>query len=104
MAIKASVRFRLDPKEVKALRGDPEIVEYVRRAAEGLADDVRARTPRRTGAGADSIGVHPAPRSVGASDAGWDKDHFYLGFPESGTKYQVAQGFAWLALENYVYG
>jgi len=101
--VTAKVRLVVDAEAVEKLKTDPEIAAYTRRGAEGLAEQIRANTPQRTGEGAASIGVRPAPRAVGAFDAGWDQTHFYLGFPEFGTKYQAAQGFAQRVLEHYVY-
>jgi len=103
MATTASVRFRWDRAAINALKTDPPVRAEILRAAEGMAEQIRQATPRASGAGADSIGVHPAPRAVGAFDAGWDKTHFYLGFPESGTKFQAAQGFAWRVLQHYIH-
>ena len=101
--VSAHVRFVVDADAVQQLRGDPAIVAYVRRGAEGMAEQIREATPQHSGGGAASVGVHPAPRAVGAFDAGWDKAHYDLGFPESGTKFQAAQGFAWRVLQHYIH-
>ncbi len=102
-AVGVSVRLEVDERSVSQLKTDPAIADYIQRGAEGLAQQLRDATPRASGAGAASIATHPGPASMGAFDSGWDKAHYYLGFPEYGTKYQSPQAFAWLVLQHYTY-
>jgi HK97 gp10 family phage protein len=98
----ALTRIRWDQKSIRELRTDPNVMRYIAAAAEGFARDVRATAPKDTGAGAASIAPHPS-RAKGATDVGWDADHFYMMFPEFGTKYQAAQRFARDVLDRYTF-
>ncbi len=100
MGIVASVHFRIDEVAVRDLVVDPQIVNYLFLLGEQFAEDLRSVTPKDTGAGAASIGPHTS-RARGATDVGWDKAHWYLIFPEYGTKFQPAQRFARSLLDRY---
>jgi len=107
MAHAVSVRTVWNREQIAALKTDPEVLAYVELAAQGLARDIRAVTPKRTGAGAASIQVRPPPRAKGARDVGWDKAHFYLSFQNNystlGRSTNPNFHFAQDALERYVH-
>lgn len=99
----AVTRIRWDYKSIRELRTDPNVMRYVQAAGDDFASDLKAVTPKDTGAAAASVGAHPSTRSKGATDVGWDAEHFYLVFPEFGTKFQPAQRFARGLLDRYNY-
>ena len=103
---RVSVRLSVDEGAIKTLKTDPQIVEYIRRGAERFAGELRAATPHHSGAGAASIRAHDS-RAQGATDVGWDKEHWYLIFPEYGTKLgarpQPPQAFVRKLLDRYTY-
>lgn len=80
MATVGGVRIKWDRAAIAALKEEPEMLDYLREAAEGLAQAIRTVTPRLTGAGAASIAPRPPARARGALDVGWDKAHYYLSF------------------------
>ena len=107
MARVGGVRIKWDRVAIAALKTDPEIVDYVREAAAGLAQAMASAAPRRTGAGAESIAARPARSSKGAFDVGWDPAHYYLTFQETfanlGSKVNPNFRFAQSTVERYVH-
>lgn len=97
MAATVSTRVVWDRKAVAELRLDPGVRAYIQSVGEQVAHDMRVLAPRDSGAGAASILARDS-RSKGATDVGWDKEHYYLIFPEYGTVHQPAQRFAHEAL------
>lgn len=95
------VRIRWDPKAIRELRTDPQVMRTTMEAAQGLGREMSAGAPKDTGAGAASIEARAAKRAAGAVDVGWDAAHFYLIFPEYGTKFIDEQRFARDALDRY---
>lgn len=96
----ASLDVRPDAAAIRALRTDPDVVALVEEAAGGIADALEALAPKHTGAAAASIDDKRA-RAAGAFNVGWDAAHYYLLFPEYGTKYQPPQYFARTVLRRY---
>lgn len=82
------------PDVIAALAGDPDVLRTVGRVAEGVAEQMRATAPRRTGHGADSIRSEPAPNPADGFRVSWDKDHFYMHFLNDGTPHLRARHFA----------
>lgn len=87
-------RVVLHESAIADLARDPAVLRAVGDVAEQVATRMRATAPRRTGRGADSIHVEPAPDSADGFRVSWDRDHFYLGFSELGTVHQRARPFA----------
>ena len=102
MVARVSTRIRWDPKAIRELKVDPNVMREVHLVAEDLARDLIAMTPKDTGAGAASIDIR-TPKAQGALNVGWDKEHFYLFFVEYGTKTITAQRFARDVLDRYNY-
>lgn len=100
MGATAHVRLVIYPGAIRALRADPEVHEYILRAGEDFAGELRAATPRASGAGAESVAARDMPGKEYVR-AGWDAAHWYLIFPEYGTKYQPAQRFTRTLLDRY---
>ncbi len=95
------VRIVWDRTAIRALATDPDVARETHRASRDMARALASATPVRTGGGALSIAVRPS-RARGADDVGWDKQHFYLIFPEYGTKFIDAQRFARRTLEHFI--
>jgi hypothetical protein len=102
VGVRATVRFEIDEAGIADLKNDPELIEYAHKAGEDFGEHLRSVTPRASGAGAASISAHDS-RAKGATDVGWDAAHYYLIFPEYGTKYQTAQRFTRALLDDYTY-
>jgi hypothetical protein len=98
----ADVRIVWDRTALRGLRTDPQVMAYLERAAEDMAQELAAAAPRDSGEGATSIEARPSG-VAGAVDVGWDAEHGYLLFPEYGTKHQPAQRFARDLLNSYVF-
>lgn len=102
------VRIVWDRPAIAALKEDPELLDYLHEAAQGLADAMRAVAPRLTGAGAQSIAPRPPARARGAMDVGWDKAHFYMSFQNNYATLGASHTnpnyhFAQEALERYTH-
>lgn len=88
-------RIVWDRAAIKALRTDPGVHEHVDEVSHQVATRMRATAPKHSGAGAESIRAKWArSKESGAADIGWDAAHYYLIFPEYGTKFQATQRFA----------
>lgn len=108
--------FRPDPLAIDRFLDDNEHIEdAVLEGAEAVAEIARGLAPRVSGSGAASIHaeVHRgAPPEAFASTyvpedenepigyAGWDQDHYYMGFVEDGTEFQAPQPFMRPALDQ----
>jgi HK97 gp10 family phage protein len=89
-----AVRVVLDQAAIDALASDPQVLAAVGEIADAVADRMRERAPKDTGAGAESIHAEPAPDAADGFRVSWDEDHFYMGFAELGTEHQPATPFA----------
>jgi HK97 gp10 family phage protein len=106
--------WRIDWNEAEL--GSIKDAEYVRSALASLGGkvgaDARAAAPRSAvhrgpspGHGADSIHAETVLESDGWTvRIGWDQLHWYMKFPELGTKYQPAQHFLLHAADRYARG
>lgn len=73
----------------------------LRLAGDEVAARARARAPRESGAGADSIAAHI--REDGDDvviDVGWSPEHYYMSFHEFGTEHLPARPFLRPALDH----
>jgi hypothetical protein len=91
-AWKVTVRYVPGENLERTLKTDPGFVKLIRETGERFAIEARAAAPRDSGGGADSIRAHES-RAMGATDVGWDAEHYYLIFPEYGTEFQFEQRF-----------
>ena len=96
-------RIRWDRRAVRELGMEPGVQDTIQLLAKQMVELLRATAARDTGAGAESIDVRPDRRMKDAVDVGWDAAHYYLIFPEYGTKFQEAQRFARRALYEHTY-
>jgi len=92
------VRLVLDQAEIRRLLSDPEATELVADAGREFAAAARGYAPRRTGAGAASIG---ADAQAGVARVSWDSDHHYMAFHQFGTHKLPADPFMDRALDQY---
>lgn len=86
-------RVVLDQAAIAAFAADPAVLRAVGDVAEDVAVGMRATAPKRTGAAAASIHVEPAPNAADGFRVSWDRQHFYLGFAETGTRDERARPF-----------
>lgn len=91
---------RVDGSAVRALESDPAVLAAVGDAADAVAERMRQRAPKATGAGARSIHAEPDPDEPGFR-VSWDRDHFYMAFAELGTERQAATPFARPAADEF---
>lgn len=96
------MRIRWDRAAIRALKTDPDVTEMVDDVSRKMAERMRSSAPKNSGGGAQSISAHHS-RAVGADDIGWDANHWYLIFPEYGTKFQAQQRFARDVLDAYTF-
>ena len=89
-----TARVEVNAAAVKALQRDPGVLAAVEsQVIPAVVAEMKRRAPKDTGAGAESIGYEPDPDGHGFRVT-WDKDHFYMAFPELGTEHQPARPFA----------
>jgi HK97 gp10 family phage protein len=93
-------RVVLHEAAIADLARDPAVLRAVGEVAEQVASRMRATAPKRTGAAAASIRSEPAPDPADGFRVSWDRDHFYLGFSESGTVHQRPRPFVERAAES----
>lgn len=86
-------RVRVNLSAVAALARDPQVLQDMQEVADAVAERMRQRAPRDTGAGAASIRAE-FDAAIPGYRVGWDEQHFYLGFYETGTEHQPARPFA----------
>lgn len=96
------VRIELDRNKINRFRGG-DALETLMDAGEQVARYAQLGAPKRTGAGAASIGAVPGEDRRGAYvDVSWDDAHFYMIFAEDGTKYRSATPFLRPAIDRYM--
>lgn len=99
------VRVRIDRKAVETIMQEPGGRRMMIEVGREFAARMRAVAPKDTSAGANSI----EPREVRDKrgnpgvDVGWDRQHFYMIFPEYGTKHQREQRTIRTLLEQYTF-
>ena len=94
-------RFALDQSAIDDLAFDEDTLDMLQDVGDIVADEARGRAPEQTGAGAASIHAEvESDAESGYADVSWDKDHFYLGFAETGTVHQPATPFLRPALDS----
>ncbi|MGC5664927.1 HK97-gp10 family putative phage morphogenesis protein [Micromonospora sp. WMMD723] len=97
-------RVRMHQHEIALLDDTTQTAELLLQIGWGIALDARADAPHRTGRGAASIQPWPGRDGLGLHvDVSWDRDHFYMGFHEGGTRYHHAQPFLGPALDRYIH-
>lgn len=98
----ADERVVVDDRAIGDYTGSLDVLEMLLEVAEPIIDRAQALAPKRTGEGAASIRSEPV---LDGPDwtvrISWDRDHFYLGFFEAGTKHITAQPFLEPALEGF---
>ena len=79
----------------------PAMLALLGKIGEQVASDAAERAPKRSGAGAASIGYETGVDADGAYvRVSWDRDHFYMLFHEVGTSVQDARPFLRPALQT----
>jgi HK97 gp10 family phage protein len=91
------VTFQPNEAGLKAFLADLA-AEALRPAADAVAEAAKARAPRRTGKGADSI--HAERTGPAEYKVSWDQEHFYMQFAELGTEKETARPFLRSALDT----
>jgi HK97 gp10 family phage protein len=91
------VTFQPNEAGLKAFLADLA-AEALRPAADAVAESAKARAPRRTGKGADSI--HAERTGPTEYKVSWDKEHFYMQFAELGTEKEPPRPFLRPALDT----
>ncbi|MGI8682073.1 MAG: HK97-gp10 family putative phage morphogenesis protein [Mycobacteriales bacterium] len=108
------LRFIIDAAEVDDLLDGPEVEDLLQEVGDMVADRASEHAPKDSGEGAASIHaeVHRGddatafPSTFTPEDdvptayIGWDEDHFYMGFAETGTEHQPARPFLRPALDQ----
>lgn len=93
-------RLELDQAAVDDLGFDDEALALLQDVGDLVADGARTLAPQRTGEGAASIHAEvEVDDESGFADVSWDRDHFYMGFAETGTSHQPATPFLRPALD-----
>lgn len=89
-------RIKFNRAELAAITRTPVVTKRVRQEANLVRKLARRAAPKRTGAGARSIGVQrwydTATKTV-AFRVTWDRKHFYMIFVEDGTHKVRARHF-----------
>lgn len=98
----AEVRIVVHRNEIEAIKRSPQMRDVLMDVTEQqLLPDAQQRAPKRTGAGAASIHAEPVLEDdEWTTHTSWDRDHFYMWFPEKGTVHQPARPFLVPALEG----
>jgi len=89
-----------------AINGVTEAValKAMRSVARQAVKRAKAGAPKESGDGAASIGYRTFRNSTGVSvRISWDRDHFYMLFPEIGTSEMPARPFLRPALDGRFY-
>lgn len=97
------VTVRMDPAQIRAIETDPGTRRDTLAAARGFARHAATLAPKRTGAGAASIGPFPAGDDQSASDVSWDQQHFYMIFQEDGARDVPGRHFLRTTFETYIH-
>jgi HK97 gp10 family phage protein len=98
----ANVRVVWDRAAITGLKTDPGVERFATEVAVSFAWTMRALAPHLTGEGAWSIQARDSS-AKGARRVGWDKEHYYMGYQELGTKYVRGQRFVSKALRQYIH-
>jgi HK97 gp10 family phage protein len=98
----ADVRVVVHPEGVRELLADPATERYLLDVGRQVANVARVQAPKRSGAGAASIHAE----SFRAADGwevrvSWDQEHYYMRFPDLGTRHLPARHFLENALDQY---
>jgi HK97 gp10 family phage protein len=102
MAQAPKTRLVWDRAAVKALRTDHGVHQLIKQTGDVVASQMQALAPKHTGRGSESIRDKWAKsQDSGAIDIGWDAAHWYMIFPEYGTKFQAQQRFARGVLDKF---
>lgn len=95
------VRVEISEAGVQEVLYSDDVRDMLMDAAVPIVARAKARAPRKTGAGADSIRSEPVfdgfEWTVRVS---WTRDAYYMYFHDQGTKFQRAQDFLGSALEE----
>jgi HK97 gp10 family phage protein len=92
--VAADVTVVVDEQAVLAFKRDPSMGPLLTTVSEPRAARARATAPKRTGAGAASIGNEAVLEAdEWTARVGWDQAHFYLLFHEVGTGSMPARPF-----------
>jgi len=80
--------------------------QWVRRGlaiyGKAIAGSARGEAPRRSGAGAGSIHDETVLEGGAWTDrVSWDREHYYMGFQNSGAKHTTALHFIEHAVDRY---
>jgi HK97 gp10 family phage protein len=94
VATTTRTRVKVNRAEVKKLARHPKVqakAEGTAQAVAQVAQQIANSTQRGTGAGAASI--HGEQQPDGTWRVTWDRDHYYMQFPEFGTVNQPPNPF-----------
>jgi len=106
MANRSSVRVVLDKQALEQILTTDQARAATQVAGDAFADRVRARAAKNTGRGAASIKAvivdnYGVGGSAFAALVSWDQLHWYMKFPEFGTKFFPAQPSLQPTLDEY---
>jgi HK97 gp10 family phage protein len=97
-----------NPAAIAELGNSHELREYLLRIGADIAADARAHGPHRAKNSRHGVEtIHPEITNVEghlAVDVSWDREHYYLRFPEKGTVHQPPRPFLVPAFDRYVGG
>lgn len=101
-----SVTVIPNPAGLIELAESEEIRSHIMRIGEEIAADARAHGPhakKRSKHGVETIHAERGHEEGGrwSVDVGWDREKYYLRFPELGTRYQPARPFLVPAVDRY---
>lgn len=97
----ADIEFTLDKGALADLVEGSEGVAMLQAVGDEIAALAADKAPKRTGQGAASIQAVVSADEVGPhADISWDRDHFYMGFAETGTEHEAARPFLRPALDE----
>lgn len=97
----ADFHLDLDPDAIADLVHTEEAAALAQEVGDQVAALARENAPKRSGEGAASIHAEVDEDSTSVyADVSWDKDHFYMGFKETGTEHEPAQPFLRPALDS----
>lgn len=98
------VRVVVHPEVIRQLESSPEMRRLVLAIAEPVARDAARDAPKKTGAAAGSI--HAEAELVDGAwtaDVSWDRQHYYLGFHDLGSRFLPGTHFLELALDAHAH-
>lgn len=99
----SDVDWHLDEAAIEDLGSDEDVQAFLQEeVGDPLAADAADLAPKASGEGAASIQAEVGVDTESAYvDVSWDKDHFYMGFAESGTERQPPTPFLRPALDSF---